>query len=225
MNNISVKTSELNVVISVNDADNNYKISICLNDECKNGHEDFDITASFWEVGRYRVNRNMVSAGCCHDKILAVRPDLKPFVDLHLCDWQGAPMYAKVNGFFNIKRYEMADFCQYFNCTPSEWDTLRAAEDEEHFWYLLTVSEIPARWKASALAATALLEKMAGGEVVFESKAVRPHFVPMSGEQVEAMRKKVEGLKTGDAAQFGKIQIDTKAIEATKVEGFNPFKL
>lgn len=44
MNNISLKTSELNVVISVNDADNNYKISIRLNDECKNGHEDFDNT-------------------------------------------------------------------------------------------------------------------------------------------------------------------------------------
>lgn len=98
MNNISLKTSELNVVISVNDADNNYKISIRLSDECKNGHEDFDITASFWEVGRNMVNRNMVSAGCCHDKILAVRPDLKPFVDLHLCDWQGALKHWRRQG-------------------------------------------------------------------------------------------------------------------------------
>ena len=36
--------------------------------------------------------------GCMHDLILAVRPDLKPFVDLHLSSIDGIPMHALANG-------------------------------------------------------------------------------------------------------------------------------
>lgn len=195
---MSATTNNFRVSISKNDGKANYKISIRLNDECRNGHEDFAITADFWTVGKSRIDRNLERGGCCHDEILKVRPDLKPFVDLHLCDWQGAPMYPKADGFHNLKRYPMAEFCEYFNCTPNEWAQLKAAEDEAHFWYLLTKSEIPARWKKSALAAIKTLEKIAG--VSFESTATKSHFEPMPAEQLAEMEEKIaSGYYTPEA--------------------------
>jgi hypothetical protein len=36
--------------------------------------------------------------GCMHDEILRYRPDLKPFVDLHLAWLDGEPLHAEANG-------------------------------------------------------------------------------------------------------------------------------
>lgn len=38
--------------------------------------------------------------GCCHDKVLQHFPQLADLVALHLCDMDGAPMYADSNGFY-----------------------------------------------------------------------------------------------------------------------------
>lgn len=37
---------------------------------------------------------------CLHDKIFELRPDLKPFVELHLADLDGVPMHAEANGWY-----------------------------------------------------------------------------------------------------------------------------
>ena len=41
-------TNSIKYVIDVNNEKHNYKINIRLNDECRNGHEDFAMTADFW---------------------------------------------------------------------------------------------------------------------------------------------------------------------------------
>ena len=48
----------------------NCVISIRLNDECKNGHEDFSITADFWKLERPKTDKNWIMGGCCHEEIL-----------------------------------------------------------------------------------------------------------------------------------------------------------
>lgn len=109
-------------------------------------------------------------------------------------------MYAKANGWFNLKRYGCDEFCEYFNCTPADWEVLKTAASENHFWYLLTKSTIPAWWKLSALAAIATLENMAG--VVFESTATKRHFEPMPAEDIAAMEQRIgAGYYTAEALQ------------------------
>lgn len=41
------------------------------------------------------------AGGCIHEEILKVWPEVKPLVDLHLCDSpSGEPMHAEANGFY-----------------------------------------------------------------------------------------------------------------------------
>lgn len=43
--------------------------------------------------------------GCLHEEIVALRPELKPFVDLHLNTVDGLPMHAVENGAYYAKQY------------------------------------------------------------------------------------------------------------------------
>lgn len=74
------------------------KVKIRLSDDCHNGHADFAITGDFYDY----VNGGHC-CGCIHEIIEAICPELKPFINLHLCDAKGAPMYAQGNGFYHLR--------------------------------------------------------------------------------------------------------------------------
>jgi hypothetical protein len=63
-----------------------------FDDQCKNGHNDFAITAEVREPGR----RDVSACGCLHDDIAAVFPELAPLIRWHLVGTDG-PMHYIAN--------------------------------------------------------------------------------------------------------------------------------
>jgi len=116
----------------------NLVIKIRLNDECKNGHQDFAITADLYN-GSGRGDRNMVSCGCLHDEILKHAPQFKTFVKLHLADCSGVPMYAVENGFYHMQngfndksKDHKTEFGDYYRITPFQYDELKKAKSASY---------------------------------------------------------------------------------------------
>lgn len=150
----------------------NCVISIRLNDECNNGHEDFSITATFWKLNKTRRDVNMYMGGCCHEEILKFRPDLKIFVDLHLNDFRGYPMYYIQNGFYHLKNMPKDRFIEYAKVDEEGYKLLKKASDEDEYGYLLINKlENHKIWEKLAEEAMKILEELTGK--VFESKGTR----------------------------------------------------
>lgn len=167
-----------------------FNIVIRLDDECHNGHQDFSMTGTIYEAGKPKIERYMVSGGAIGDYVAKEFPDLAIFDRLHLCDFKGAPMYAVGNGFYHIERMDAEQFCEYFRCTPEEWEKLRTAENKEHFAILLYLSGIPKRWKQEADEAIKILEEMTGEKWVNDSvKSNFTHPTPGQISDFEAKEK------------------------------------
>ena len=150
----------------------NCVISIRLNDECNNGHEDFSITATFWELNKTRRDVNMYMGGCRHEEILKFRPDLKIFVDLHLNDFRGYPMYYIQNGFYHLKNMPKDRFMEYAKVDEEGYKLLKKASDEDEYGYLLINKlENHKIWENLAKEGIHKLQELTGK--VFESKGTR----------------------------------------------------
>ena len=150
----------------------NCVISIRLNDECNNGNEDFSITATFWKLNKTRRDVNMYMGGCCHEEILKFRPDLKIFVDLHLNDFRGYPMYYIENGFYHLKNMPKDRFMEYAKVDEEGYKLLKKASDEDEYGYLLINKlENHKIWEKLAEEGMKILEELTGK--VFESKGTR----------------------------------------------------
>ena len=135
-------------------------INIRLSDPCNNGHNDFAITADIYKKGSKKlVDRNMIGRGACHEDILAACPDLKTFVDLHLSDESGAPLYAVENGYYHMRNSSLETFAKYMRV-----DLMIAAkvkkeiETKESFSYW--VDGLRAGWMEEATKAKLLLAEL-----------------------------------------------------------------
>ena len=133
-------TSNIKLTVNIQDKNNNLEIKIRLNDECGNGHEDFSITGTIWEVGKRRTDRNMISSGAIGDTVAKLDKNYALINKLHLCDADGIPMHAVSNmfyhlknGFTQIKIDFKTDFCEYYRITPEQYDILSTATEERLF--------------------------------------------------------------------------------------------
>src|SRR6187431_1139451 len=96
------QTNDIRFKISKTIGKETIYVSIRLNDECKNGHQDFSITGNLYEADKPKIDRYNICGGCIHDEIIKFYPEFKQFIDLHLSDYEGIPMYAVENGFYHL---------------------------------------------------------------------------------------------------------------------------
>lgn len=70
-------------------------VKIRFDDQCKNGHQSFAITADIY-TDESRRNRDIAACGCMHEEIKKVFPELAPLIKWHLMNSDG-PMYYIAN--------------------------------------------------------------------------------------------------------------------------------
>lgn len=145
------------------DSGTNFKINvkISLDDYCKNNICDWSITADIYEQ---RKNGRFVwcAGGCCNKEILRRFPQFKMFVDLHLSNHYGEPMYPVENGFYHVKNSSKENAIKYLRITETEYDLLHQAEDKQYFKHLLYMLGIVERWKIESKEALKKLEELTG---------------------------------------------------------------
>lgn len=136
-------------------------VKISLDDCCKNNICNWSITAEIYEK---RKNGRFVcsSVGCQHEEILKQFPHFKMFVDLHLSNHYGMPIYPVENGFYHIKNSSKETAINYLRITEKEYNLLNQAEDKQYFKYLLYMLGIVERWKIESNEALKKLEELTG---------------------------------------------------------------
>lgn len=167
-----------------------YKVVVKLSDECKNGHQDFSITGIEWEKGKAHNYRNRIHGGACGDDIASRFPEFEIFNRLHLCDYNGVPMYPVGNGMYNIKRMKKEDFCSYYRITEAHYDILKDCIDKREYLYYLYELGIVDSWKAEATEAIKILEQWTGEK--FVNTSTRSHLdekIDMTGFDITQWRK------------------------------------
>lgn len=145
-------------------------VTIRLDDEFKNGHQDFSITADGYEKRNGLFYKSF--GGCCHDEIKKYFPEYSIFTQLHLSTYKGIPMYASENGFYHIKTDKMnkEKFCKYYRITSDQYDILEKSENVLEFSILLSELKVLEHWKKQADKGIALLEKLTDKTFLIDSK-------------------------------------------------------
>lgn len=205
-----------------------YKMNVRINldDYGKNGICDWSITADIYE--KRRNGRFLECAsGCCHDEILKYFPEFKLFIDLHLCNHYGQPMYPVENGFYHLKNSDKKKTMDYLRITETEYDILRNnTEDKLYFTYLLYTLGIVDRWKQEALKAIKQLEKLTGNTWKNPYKPKNEHFIlKLTNEERTLIENRIkEGYYTSEAIQARKDQKKREEYEKKRNEIIADFK-
>lgn len=219
-----MKTNKLSYTASKNYVENGstYRIDvkIQLADECKNGVCSWSITADIYEKRR---NERFVwcSGGCCHDEILKCFPEFKRFVNLHLSDCYGAPIFAVENGYYHIKNSSKKTVMDYLRVTEEEYNNLSQSEDKQYFKFLLYTEGVVLRWNEEARSAIKELEALTGNEWInpYEYDKERKHIESFTDEEAFEMNERLDsGYYTVEAIQERKEEAARKAYEKKRAE-------
>jgi hypothetical protein len=68
------------------------QVEMRFDDNCKNGHNTFSITADITTTESRR-RRDIAAGGCMHDEIARIFPELEPLINWHLCSTDGPLHY------------------------------------------------------------------------------------------------------------------------------------
>jgi hypothetical protein len=180
-------------------AKNEYiKPTIRLDDECKNGHQDFSITANITDsFGGW------IGGGCCHDDILKAYPEYKIFVDLHLSDYNGYPMHLEANLKYHLKNEPREKVMEIYGITEEEISYIEDgfyAEDSLYFKYILESCGYLERRNKLAKKAIKILEDMTSEKFVFMS--TKSNYTRLTKEEYESVEERIDNGYFGvDAIQ------------------------
>jgi hypothetical protein len=143
----------------------------------------------------------MKFGGACGDTIIKLFPEYEIFERLHICDFNGAPMYAVENGMYHAKRQGKDSLQNYLRLTELEAETLMQYLDEKlAFRFHLENMGIVARWKEEANEAIKKLEELTGKE--FENVSTKSHYTPLTEEEHnEYKEKQLQGYFNADKIQ------------------------
>lgn len=93
-------------------------VEIRFDDQCKNGHNSFAITASVY-TDESRRRHDSQAGGCLHEDIAKVFPELAPLIQWHLFDAHG-PMHYVANTLYHATNWAES---QYAPGEPCQWET------------------------------------------------------------------------------------------------------
>lgn len=223
---METNTLKYTVVKSFREKGITYKVitTIKLHDECKNGTCSWSITGilqqkkgngRFYDIGH----------GCIHEEILKASPKLKMFVDLHLCDWRGTPLYPVGNGYYFLQK-DKKQAKEYLRVTDEEMEILSKCDDKEYFKYQLFALGIVERWQAESKKAIQALEELTGDVWVnpYKESEERHRFVLSDEEREEMEGKILSGYYTESAIQERKEAERIAKIEKRKNEVIKTFE-
>lgn len=217
-----MKTNDLRYSENVSwDAKHYCVVRVRLNDECRNGHEDFAITGDIYN----RRTKKDVGGGAIGDEIAKRFPKFEIFNRLHLSDHDGYPMYAIENGFYHLTDGRNAlskeKFCECYRVTEEDYEELKTAYDQCEFFDILKTRGVFKRWKAEAKEAIRILEEWTEKE--FESKAIRSQLHAPKGLKCYYEDKKA-GLYTPEAKETRRIMTRIMAVTAEREKIVNTYK-
>lgn len=142
-------------------------VTIRLNDECNNGHNDFRITGEVYEKGKPKTDKYMIRCGSCHEEILKAFPKFKMFVDLHLCSSDGYPMFLGQNGAYHMRLGEKEKAMANLRCSNDMYKKLYPYHiDNLLFKKAIAENGLLDVWNKQSKEAIAYLEELTGDEFV-----------------------------------------------------------
>ena len=223
---MKTNTLKYTVVKSFREKGITYKVitTIKLHDECKNGTCSWSITGilqqkkgngRFYDIGH----------GCIHEEILKASPKLKMFVDLHLCDWRGTPLYPVETGYYFLQK-DKKQAKEYLRVTDEEMEILSKCDNKEYFKYQLFAFGIVERWQTESKKAIQALEELTGDVWVNPYKeSEERHRLVLSDEEREEIEGKIlSGYYTESAIQERQEAKRIAEIEKRKNEVIKTFE-
>lgn len=223
---MKTNTLKYTVVKSFREKGITYKVitTIKLHDECKNGTCSWSITGILQQKKENGCFYDIVH-GCIHEEILKASPKLKMFVDLHLCDWRGTPLYPVENGYYFLQK-DKKQAKEYLRVTDEELEFLAKCEDKDYFKYQLFALGIVERWQEESRKAIQALEELTGDVWVnpYKESEERHRFVLSDEEREEIEGKILSGYYTESAIQERQEAKRIAEIEKRKNEVIKTFE-